>query len=154
MIILSVFIILIVAGLCHPMPLIENEIFSNCATNCTGNVLKVKLDNCSSTPCAIYKNTTANITVWFQSNIDIDDLKLDVYGKKSYIKFPFIKEANVCNGKYNMECPVKANEIQIFKMQVEIMSYYPSWTLTVVSLLYDANSNKNVVCMEIKVKLQ
>ena len=154
MYLLSIFIISIVAGLCHSMPLTANEIFTVCTDNCTGTVLKVTLDNCDSTPCYLDKNTTVNITVWFKSQFDVNSLKLDVYGKKSYIKLPFIEGADVCGGKYNMECPIKANETQIFKMQVGILSYYPSWKLTVVAVLYDANSNKYVVCIKIQVKIR
>ena len=154
MFILCVIILSIVAGLCRPMPLVSNEIFTNCSNSYTGTVLRVELDNCTSTPCALYKNTTANITVWFQSNIDIDDLRLNVYGWKSYIKFPFVQQQDVCNGEYNMECPISATDVQKFEMQVEILDYYPSWKLTVVSELYDASSNEDIVCIKIKVKIQ
>ncbi|KAI6649234.1 hypothetical protein LOD99_11601 [Oopsacas minuta] len=155
----SAIICLIVAGLCHIVPLLADEIYTNCANdNNLGMVTEVQLDDCTETPCTLHRNSTVEILVGFIPYFTVDYLSLNVYGlietKYYKYKYSFINNANACDESYNIKCPIEEKERQIFKMEVEIKSYYPQWELSVIAALSDENSGYNIVCIGIDVNIE
>ena len=122
-------------------------------TDTFGKVLSVQVDNCESLPCDLYRNSTVGIYVEFTSPNQVDNVTLNVYAK-SYVTFDFVKNADVCEENYNLDCPLKANQTQTFEMKVDILSYYPKWSLSVFAELVDGDSGEDIVCICIKVKIQ
>ena len=122
-------------------------------TDTFGEVLSVQVDNCESLPCILYRNSTVGIKVDFTSPIQVSNISLNVYAK-TYITFTFVNNANVCEKNYNIECPIKANQTQTFDMEVDILSYYPQWSLSVIAELVDEDSGEDIVCVCIKVKIE
>ena len=151
---ICIILLLTVAEMCHSFPatFTEDIIYDNCNTSSIGIVSGVSLNNCNEKNCILKKGKLASFEVVFTPKTTIKRAALVVNGGfNNGISFPFIKDPDVCGD--SIECPLRANRENSFKMEFLIKSYWPSMNLNVEIHLKNGNLRNEVFCVSVGVRI-
>ncbi|XP_055619013.1 NPC intracellular cholesterol transporter 2 homolog a [Toxorhynchites rutilus septentrionalis] len=129
--------------------------FENCGdANTIGNYSAVEVSNCGEddAACVLKRNTNATISITFNSDEDLTELKAVVHGIILGMEIPFkLPNDNGCVDS-GIECPLSKDTDYKYTTTLPVVKQYPK---VAVEVKWELKSgDKDVVCVKIPAKIQ
>ncbi|XP_058829410.1 NPC intracellular cholesterol transporter 2 homolog a-like [Topomyia yanbarensis] len=129
--------------------------FENCAdANTIGNYSLIEVSNCNvdQPACVLKRNTNATISITFESDEDLTQLKAVVHGVILGMEVPFkLPNDDGCVDS-GLECPLSKDTEYKYTATLPVLKQYPKVSVDVKWELKDGD--RDVVCVKIPAKIQ
>lgn len=127
-------------------------------TSCDGKTI-IKSVICNgkdmkdTTMCTLNKGKNATLSVVFDADTDVEDLKSICHGVIRGVPIPFYGvDSAGCNGM-KPGCPIKSGVTYTFNTKIDVKSSYPSLALAIKWEEQDVKTKKDLWCLVIPAKI-
>ncbi|KAI4471646.1 niemann pick type c2 protein npc2-related [Holotrichia oblita] len=114
-------------------------------TDCENDVslpLQIQINDCVESPCELERGSTVVMNVTFRAPHYVEGLTPEVIATALGVNVTYpLSETNGCNSLLNIRCPIDAEEIIRYQLQMPILAFYPTISLQIKFTIYDENSN-------------
>ncbi|KAK9719675.1 ML domain [Popillia japonica] len=125
-------------------------------TDCKNGVslpLQTQISGCEQAPCVVKKGSTVVLNLTFRAPYYIEELRPEAVAIISGISIIYpVAEPDGCKSLVNSTCPINADEIVHYQLQVPILSSYPTVSGRIKFTIYD-EFNKGVTCFVVAARI-
>uniref|UniRef100_U5EUS6 Putative ml domain salivary peptide n=1 Tax=Corethrella appendiculata TaxID=1370023 RepID=U5EUS6_9DIPT len=130
--------------------------FEDCGST-VGKFTSIEITDCdtSKSSCVLHRNTNVTISLDFQVDEEISEVKSVVHGVIVGMEVPFkLPNNNACVDS-GIECPLKKDQQYKYSATLPVLKMYPKVKLTVKWELQVGNSNgTDIVCVYIPAEIK
>ncbi|KAK9719674.1 ML domain [Popillia japonica] len=139
--------------------IIASSAFVSCdapVTDCENGVslpLQTQINDCEVSPCELERGTTAVLNITFRAPYYIEEIRPEVIATVFGVSLTYpLEESDGCKSLLNIRCPIDADEIVRYQLQMPILLSYPTFSIQMNFSIYDEYNN-GLACFVVATKV-